>query len=124
PGKDVELIMNADGTNVRDLPNEYKIKHKNIRGEFAIIPNGNIVFLQGYYQDTGSYHEVYIMDTASRRSKRLTNLGGYLRDLSVSPDGEKILFLFNTAGIDSRGKGQIYVLNIDGSGLKMIRNNY
>ncbi|MFB3896086.1 MAG: TolB family protein [bacterium] len=72
-------------------------------------------------------YEVYVMsldNSSTQTNKQLTDLKGYIDNLTISPDGSKLLFLFNDEGGNSMGRGKIYTVNIDGTGFKMIRENY
>ena len=60
--------------------------------------------------------EIYVMDAVGGNQERLTNNPSNNRDPDWSPDGTKIAF--SSAGDD--GKGQIYVMNADGSHLKKL----
>jgi TolB protein len=65
--------------------------------------------------ETNGNSEIYIMDLATRTSKRLTNDPGIDTAPSFSPDGKQITFESNRGGSQ-----QIYVMNADGSNVHRI----
>jgi Tol biopolymer transport system component len=66
--------------------------------------------------------EISIMRADGKYIKQLT-ASKTAKDLpTFSPDGKKIVFLSREK--DGRGKGQIMIMNTDGSDLKVVANNY
>lgn len=63
--------------------------------------------------------EIYVLDLASKRERRLTDNDGFEGDLAWSPDGTKIAFKSNRDGND-----EIYQMALDGSGqINLTRND-
>lgn len=69
-------------------------------------------------------YEIYIMNSDGSNPTQLTDTKGYNTSPSFSLDGSKIIFLAEPKGGLTRGNGQICIMNIDGSDLKVISNNY
>jgi TolB protein len=65
--------------------------------------------------ETNGNSEIYVMDLATRTSKRLTNDPAIDTAPSFSPDGKQITFESNRGGSQ-----QIYVMNADGSNVHRI----
>ena len=85
-----------------------------------------IVFLStrmtDYTKDFYTMAEVFIMNAVGTNQRQLTKTETYKDYPTFSPDGKKILFL--SLEKDGRGKGQIMIMNADGSDLKVVTNNY
>lgn len=85
-----------------------------------------IVFISSrvtnYKIDPYTRTEVFIMDSDGINVKQLTNTKTYKEYPTFSPDRKKIMFL--SLEKDGKGKGQIMIMNVDGSDLKAIANNY
>jgi Tol biopolymer transport system component len=106
-------VMNADGTNIRELGPD------NVQGP-AWSPDGSEIA----YVDTeaGSIDLVAADGSAHRRILDVAKLVGgvhLLYDVAWSPDGAKLAFM---AGPDSNVT-HIYVMNSDGSGVVLVRND-
>ena len=72
----------------------------------------------GNWSDQNNYPqgaELYIADIDGRNRKRLTNNTHYEAEVSISPDGQKIVF---TRQVE--GALDLYMMNIDGSGEKKL----
>jgi len=68
-------------------------------------------------------YELYVQNMSDYKPKRLTNLGKYIsiRAFSLSFDCSKIIFVAKPKGDRER---KIYTVNIDGTNLRAIGNNY
>lgn len=113
PWKDEIYVMERDGTNVVHLGSGLQP---------AFSPDGKkIVFIA---PGVPGVYEIYIMNLDGSNPTQLTDTKGYNTSPSFSPDGSKVLFLAEPEGGFSRGNGQICIMNVDGSDLKVISNNY
>ena len=101
------FTINADGSNIKQLTFGGDDKKK-----ATFTPDGKkIVFLQ--YVGVSGQKDIFIIDIHGKNEKRLTNENKSMSSLSVSPDGSNIIF----SGLTH---GDIYRINIDGSGLKRL----
>lgn len=66
--------------------------------------------------------EISIMSADRKYSKQLTTSKTYKDHATFSPEGKKIMFL--SLEKDGRGKGQIMIMNSDGSDSKIVADNY
>jgi Tol biopolymer transport system component len=120
------LLINIDGTGLKEIPIDPlldSLNKKKIGSYITLSPDGKKVIFLSDRKEAYQY-ELYSMDSDEKNIKQLTNLKGYLSDIAFSPDGNKIVFLYQPEGAPNKGKGQIYNINLDGTGLKLIRNNY
>jgi Tol biopolymer transport system component len=103
--------MNIDGTNQTRLTNANEGNYNPI-----FSPDGKkILFVRAYYLFT---RDICIMDADGSNFKRLTNNSTEDTRPTFSPDGQSILFEAYTAG-----KGELYKMNLDGTGLINLTNN-
>ena len=103
-------LMNADGSNLRQLTN-------NDADEWVPTwsPDGTqIAFIS---QRDGNY-EIYVMNANGSGARRLTETVAEEYDPAWSPDGSRIAFWS-----DVDGDREIYVINQDGSGLRQLTTN-
>jgi len=112
-----EYILNIDGTEIKEINN---------KGEDACaywFPDGKHVIWtstkdhpelpKGQYSVPGDYPqgaELYVSDLDGGHQKRLTFNNQYDAEVSVSPNGRKILF-----GRDTGGKMELWKMDTDGS---------
>jgi Tol biopolymer transport system component len=75
-----------------------------------------------YQDEANSKIELWIMNRDGSEQKQITFTKSYKEFPSFSPDGKKILFF--EPDKNGRGKGKICIINVDGSGLRTITNNY
>lgn len=70
----------------------------------------------------GAVDELYVMNPDGSGLQQLTTLGGFVANPAWSPDGSKIAFVFGlTFGFNSYRN--LYVINADGTGLKLLYND-
>jgi len=84
-----------------------------------------IVFINNridYQDEAKSSVEIWIMNREGTEQKQITFTKSYKEFPSFSYDNSKILF-FEREKYD-RGKGQIRIINVDGTNLRTITNNY
>ena len=91
----------------------------------AILHEGELVYTatesMGYQGDDAPMtiaNAIRAIDVASGSQVRLRQLRGHLWSPTCSPDGTRIAFVH-----DAGGRGQIFVMNADGSGAVNISNN-
>lgn len=103
--------INIDGSNFQNISNQ--------QGEEAdakFSPDGDkIVFIKF----TGNINDLYIMDN-NGSNKKILSSGGSNRFPRFSPDGSKIVFWSDR----NNNKSEIYLINIDGTGLKCVSNHF
>jgi Tol biopolymer transport system component len=103
-------VMNASGTNVRDLtPNDMTM------GDFELSPDGRTIAAVGA---TRGAREIYVLNADGSGLRQLTHNRVHDRYPSWSPDGRRIVF---TSERD--GNSEIYVMNADGSDQTNISQN-
>jgi len=87
---------------------------------------GKVVFIStkktDYTRDFHMMAEVFIMNSDGTNQRQITNTKTYKEHPTFSSDGKKIMFLSLESG--GKGKGQIIIMNADGSDLKVVTNNY
>lgn len=92
------------------LPNGQQIVYTSTRDNMD-MPVGN-------WSDDSDYPpgaEIYIADIDGKNVKRLTNNSYYDAEVSVNPDGKKLVF-----GRQIDGKMDLWMMNIDGTGEKQL----
>lgn len=114
--------MNIDDSNLTLV-----LKLSPSYSQAAYSPDENkIVFVSSkmtdYAKDYYTKTEIFLMNADGTNQKQLTDTNNYKSYPTFSPDGTKIMFLFHEK--DKRGKGQICIMNLEGSNLKIIANNY
>jgi TolB protein len=91
-------------------------------------PNGNeIVFTRGVTlsSPTDANEDIYVLDVATGATHQLTATpaGVYETAPAWSPDGSRIAFARGTNSTEFDGKSNIYVMNRDGSGERLLLAN-
>ncbi|HGJ64997.1 TPA: hypothetical protein ENS27_06345 [bacterium] len=115
-------VMNIDDSkSARLLEMEKDVSFVNIS-----FDGQKIVFLSSkgtnYENDSYTNIEIWIMNRNNKRQKQLTHTTHYKSFSTFTPDGNKILFLEHEKR--GRGKGQIRIIDTDGTNLRTITNNY
>ena len=77
-------------------------------------PDGSKIVMSYSDPDVGN-SEIYILDLATRATKRITNNSSIDVSGSFSPDGKKIVF-----NSDRTGRRHLYVIDVNGKNLKRI----
>jgi hypothetical protein len=91
----------------------------------AWLPDGS-GFLYSYNELTMDWvdkADVFEYSFASGQSQRVTDLsGGFIRRMSVSPDGQQIVYEYQTSGYwtDENPSTDLWVMNRDGSGQALL----
>jgi hypothetical protein len=91
----------------------------------AWLPDGS-GFLYSYNELTSNWidkADVFEYSFATGQSRRVTNLsGGFIRRMSVSPDGQQIVYEYQTRGYwyDENPSTDLWVMNRDGSGQALL----
>jgi len=134
---DVSPSFSPDGKNILYAVNENKfeiwIMNSNGSNSMKLLENGSqpsfsadgkkIVFISD--KSIQFEYEVYIMNVDGTEPKQITYTKAYNIYPTFSPDGLKILFFsIKDPNERSRGRGDICVMNIDGSNLTVISKNY
>jgi Tol biopolymer transport system component/DNA-binding winged helix-turn-helix (wHTH) protein len=106
-------VMNADGTNPRRLTNDPGIDSS---PRWSV--NGKILFTS--YR--GGESDIYVMDDAGRNVTRLTTMGA--SRAAWSPNGKQVAFVSRSTEIIGGAYWlQVYVIDADGSNLKMVTHS-
>ena len=111
--------MNADGSGVTNLTN-----HSSGDGAPAWSPDGAKIAFTSVR--SGNFGDIYVVNVDGSGVTNLTNhsSGGY--HPAWSPDGAKIAFTSvrsGNLGDSSHNFGDIYVVNVDGSGVTNLTNH-
>jgi hypothetical protein len=94
----------------------------------AWLPDGS-GFIYSYNELTMDWidkADVFEYSFATGQSQRVTNLsGGFIRRMSVSPDGQKIVYEYQARGYwtDENPSTDLWVMNRDGSGRALLVEN-
>ena len=99
--------MNADGNGLRNLTREWGLETWPVRSPSG----GKVAFVLG----------VSLYEMSADGSGRRTLAAGFAgqNDVGWSPDGRQIAFTKNLGGWEL-GNSEIFVINIDGSGLRRL----
>lgn len=98
-------IINADGTDQRQLTDSYRSSNA------TLSPDGKKIV---YVMDNGKNSEVYEMDLASRKTTQLTDLKKSVGSPEISPDDQSIIFHYHSGN----NNFQLWIMNRDGSDLQ------
>lgn len=103
-------VMNADGSNQTRLTNDPAVDST---PRWSV--SGKILFTR----NQGGQADIYVMDDGGRTVSRLTTIGA--SRASWAPDGKKVAFVSRSTEIIGGAYWlQVYVIDADGSNLKMI----
>ena len=102
-------VMNGDGSNPRRLTDDPGVDSF---PRWSV--DGKIVFTS----NRGGHTDIYVMDEAGRNVTRLTTKGA--SRATWSPDGKKVIFVSRSAETTDGPWLQVYVIDADGTNLKMI----
>lgn len=68
------------------------------------------------------HSEIFMVDADGRNLRQVTNRGALNSHPEISRDGRKVVFLSQHA--DQGGRGEVCIMNADGSNVKVIATNY
>ena len=104
-GSEQICIMNSDGSGFRRLTTEDGVRHY----YSSLAPDGkSVVYSQ--YREVNVF-EIYEMDLATGKARRLTDRIGVINAPEISPDGKQIVFTCWTVESD---EDQVWVMSRDG----------
>ena len=106
-GFDVIWIMNADGTNKRNISQSATREWR----DPAWSPDGSTILHRRYVGNIAS--ELFLIDTTGANPVQLTENAYYEIYYKWSPDGDRLAFC--SYGRGSANEGGIYIMNADGS---------
>ena len=104
------FVVNADGTNLRQLTND---PHYDDKPSWS--PDGTRIAFQS---DRDGDFEVFVMNADGTNVRQLTNNTHHDRLPSWSPDGTQIAFQS-----DRDGDFEVFVMNADGTNVRQLTNN-
>ncbi len=81
----------------------------------AWVPGGRIVYK--YFEQSGNFRGLYVMNSDGSNPMPITDQAGDTMP-SVSPRGDRVAFMS-----DRSAKWEVYVVNIDGSGLRQLTDS-
>ena len=106
-------VMNADGSNPRRMTNDPGVDSS---PRWSV--DGKILFTS----DREGQSDIYVMDDNGRNVRRLTTIGA--SRAAWSPDGKKVTFVSRSPEVIGGAYWlQVYVIDADGSNLKMITHS-
>jgi Tol biopolymer transport system component len=88
----------------------------------AIADDEKMVYFVDDRDETFVY-EVYAGDVTKKSVRRLTELGGYIAEVSLSPDGKEVVFVSEPKG-GNRGRGDICIVKVDDGSVDRIDKNW
>ena len=107
-------VVNADGSGLRNL------------GRIAFVNNVSTGLPGPGAAGSKDDSEIYVMNADGSGTRRLTHNVGYDGEPAWSPDGRRIAFHSKrraVRGVVGGSKGEIYVMNADGSGKRNLTRN-
>jgi Tol biopolymer transport system component len=128
-------VMNADGSGQRNLTREWEGRGGALALSYAGLPVWSpdwrrVAFVQqrGGYRSRGGdrYSDIYVMNEDGSERRRLTRSPQNDGDPVWSPDGRRLAFVRIQGGqcrsprCPLKGRAHIYVVNVDGSGLRRL----
>jgi dipeptidyl aminopeptidase/acylaminoacyl peptidase len=91
---------------------------------FDFSPDGGTVFVVGFNDPKADLNfrnsNIYSVDVATGALKRINVQDGEWNSVAVSPDGRKIAFNGHAASKASYAADEVYVMNVDGSGVQKL----
>ena len=100
------MVVNSDGSGLRKLAEDLNA------GLPRWSPTGDAILLTGHDED------IHLVDLATGNVRNLTGSPGREVEAVFSPDGSRVAFTSNRSGTQD-----IYVVNVDGSGLTRLTND-
>ncbi|MFL5551644.1 MAG: prolyl oligopeptidase family serine peptidase [Gemmatimonadaceae bacterium] len=92
--------------------------------DWSWTPDSKSIVVEGMNDSTADMNyrnaNIYLVDVATRSVRRLTEQSGVWTSPAVSPDGKRIAFLGYPATKASYQASEIYLMNLDGSGVQKI----
>jgi dipeptidyl aminopeptidase/acylaminoacyl peptidase len=91
-------------------------------------PDGRAILFSGLRSDTDQYQwresEIYSVDVAAGNVRPLTTRKGPDANPAVAPDGKRVAYTGNDWSRDTWTDSKIYVMNIDGSGSRLVSGTW
>jgi len=106
------FVMNADGTNSRQLTST----GENYFPKFSF--DGSKIIYE--HRPEGLSNTIRVMDADGGNKKTIA--GEWASDMTWSPDGEKIVYVFSNHFYDRPGNGQLWLMDADGSNKRQLTN--
>ncbi len=129
PGYRHMFVVSADG----GTPRQITSGDWSVGARFDVLdgpvgwswtPDGRSMVVEGMNDSTADLNyrnaNIYLIDLASRSVRRLTAENGVWTSPAVSPDGRRIAFTGYPATKASYQASEIYLMNLDGSGVRKI----
>ena len=110
------LVANTDGSDPVNLTNELLEGTPSAERDPSFSPDGKlIVFSSNINPAANTGDDIWLMNADGTDKRNLTPLANSRAQPVFTPDGKRIVFEFNGGGTTA---GDIYVMNLDGSGAR------
>lgn len=110
-------IMDADGGNVVQLSFLGRESYVSLLGLPQFSPDGSKIAYASDNTDSTISQDIHLMNTDGSNKINLTNNMAYNFNPQFSSDGSEIVFYYNVDG-----KGDIYIMDLDGSNERRLTN--
>ncbi len=104
------FIMNADGTNIRELTEPIQPDGRDLHASFS--PDGKYIVFRRYERidNDNKKHSICVMDIESGKVKKISDLG--VNTPAWSPDGKQIVF--TTIPVAGMSGGNVWIMGDNG----------